>query len=195
VLRSFIEATVMPLHFRHEPLAFAKWKRNSYRVPPLRGGNGILARLVAAKLIDATLAQRTADVYGTLNGAVHGAESELAHSGMFRGARTRPNCSSERFAGWCALYTECVEVATRLLVAGGYTWSVTTDAELFCNSCHNREPSEFALAKLQFGDRLYDRIRCERCKSAQVRQLHHARDVPVTPWEFPGVQFTRERVL
>jgi hypothetical protein len=83
----------------------------------------------------------------------------------------------------------------RLLVAGGDKWAVTKDAELFCNSCHNRERSEYALAKLQFGDRCYDRIRCERCKSVQVRRLHHARDVPVTRWEFPGVQFTREHVL
>ncbi|HEX8086563.1 MAG TPA: hypothetical protein VF529_19910 [Solirubrobacteraceae bacterium] len=195
VLRGFLEAAVMPLHFSRDPGAFSRWQRGRYRTPALRGRQGILRELTNEGLIDDALADQAAAAYGTLSAAVHGAEAELEHAGVFRGERPIPGVSAQKLARWSRVFGLVVEAGTRLLAAVSNDRPPSTRSQLFCNSCHNGDEKRFAVSALQFGDALYDRVRCEICGATRVQPLHFARELDAMPWEFPGVHFTRERSL
>ncbi|MGO9974512.1 MAG: hypothetical protein ACLP01_17265 [Solirubrobacteraceae bacterium] len=195
VLRGFVESSVMPLHFFLDSNALDGWKKGTYRTPPLRGGQGILKRLVAAKVIDGHLATQTGHIYGELNRSVHSAEADLEHPGIFRGEHPVPGFSEARLRRWVSAYREAVEAGIRLMAAGISAWSTNWPDALFCNSCHNGDADGFSINRLDFGDQACDHIRCKVCGQAQVRPLRLAKDLPPYEWEFPGIYFSRTTPL
>jgi hypothetical protein len=196
VLRLFLESVVMPIHFCSDHDAFRRWRHGSYKTPSrFSGPGGLLADFVCRRLISSDLAHDTSSVYGALSAAIHGTKAELDHGAVFAGNEVSLGFSYKRLERWCRRFMQTADVALKLLFANLAQWDVAQPDGLFCDKCHNAHPQNFDVACVEFGDRLYDRLRCNRCGSVRMGPLRLAQPEDEIPWEFPGVYFSRNAEL
>ncbi|MFC2029841.1 tetratricopeptide repeat protein [Chloroflexota bacterium] len=142
VLRNHLEGAVLQVHFCENPHVFRAWKKNDYRVPPLRGKKGMLKKLVRRNLITQDVADVASNLYGQLNGCMHGAEGRLIHSGMASGDGWVRQFDASKFADWSAMFCEVAEVGLRLQRVLLTQWGTHEhDDRVFCRICHSEDVS------------------------------------------------------
>ncbi len=87
VLRGFLEMAAVHLYLTVRPEQYAGWVRGEFRVPPFR--QRLLRDLLSSGVLSGTLFDNMADMYGILNGAIHGAERRYVNSGTQTGVIKR----------------------------------------------------------------------------------------------------------
>ena len=80
VLRAFLEGQVFDLKLALDEESFSNRKKGNYRVPNLRGRDGLLSNLERQGSLEPILRSRIDFAYEDLNASVHGAERTLIHS-------------------------------------------------------------------------------------------------------------------
>ena len=152
----------MPLHFCIDRASFREWRDGNYRIPRFRGRNQLLEQLVARSLLSEQIANDIGDLYGRLSGSIHNEEEELAFSGVLGGNDLVVGFSIERLHEWADLYATTLDVAIREVIATIDVWDANRPADPFCATCHNE--TEFTIVAERFGQELYDKSTCTRCR-------------------------------
>jgi hypothetical protein len=138
ILRSYLEDLVLPIHFGHVPADLHAWKTGNYRVPPVRGRNGMIKEFRDAQLVSPALAEQVSRTYEGLNSAVHGSEQHLIHRGSeyrrYRGHIFKPDDCLH----WCHSVIAAVEVGAQLLAINAKQWAAFRSTHpVICSICHN----------------------------------------------------------
>jgi hypothetical protein len=186
-LRSVLELTVMPLHFCIDRASFREWINGSYKTPRFRGPKGLLKQLVAGSLLSEQTANDIGDLYGRLSGSIHNEEKELAFSGVLGGKDAVVGFSIERLHEWADLYADTLDAAIRVVIATIDVWDANRPADPFCATCHNE--TAFVIVAERFGQELYDKITCTRCRTTTVRPLRLADPSTEAAPILPGLKF------
>ena len=138
VLRSYVENIILPLYLCADVHAFTRWQKNRFRVPPMRGQDGILTFLVDKYILSEELADKAADLYGNLNEAVHGAERNMIHSGTPRGEWSGQIFDDGKFAQWCDCLCRAIDLGIHLTKINLLQWALAKPkGKLDCLICHN----------------------------------------------------------
>lgn len=162
VLRNFLEDLVLPIHFCDNPDDFLAWKSNDYRVPPLRGRNGILRRLIKQQILSEQIANEISNLYRDLNSYIHGSERRLVHRGLYTGSWMGPVFKYDDFCGWCKYLSQSVDLGVRLLRINLIRWqSIRARGEVLCPICHNDK--DFDTERFEFGGEWHIRYHCRQC--------------------------------
>ncbi len=162
VLRSYLEDLVLPIHFCENPTEFLDWKANNYRVPALRGKNGILKALVGKNIISNQLADEVSSVYDDLNGCIHGSEKRLINKGQFSGTYMGHVFKEDDFSEWCNYFCRSVDAGVKLLAINFDQWqSIRSAHKIVCAICHNN--SDFDRQETWFGGRKSCIYKCRQC--------------------------------
>ena len=186
-LRSLLELVVMPLHFCVDRTSFREWRNGSYRTPHFRGSKGLLEQLVARSLVSEQTAKDIGDLYGHLSGSIHNEEKELAFSGALAGDNPLGGFSIERLHEWASLFAATLDVAIRVVIAAIDVWDANRPADPFCATCHNE--TTFSIVAERFGQQLYDKITCTKCRSTTVRPFRLADPSTEAKPTLPGLKF------
>jgi hypothetical protein len=148
MLRNILEETFMPLHFCDNTKDFDDWKANNYRVPKLRGREGLIKKLVNKGIISNSLSTRIADLYGKLSGYIHGSENTLIHQNIHSGENHKVEFNSGEFYKWCEIFRDCMDICIELLKINFSQWHSIHSTKLeelakigktLCNICHNED--------------------------------------------------------
>jgi hypothetical protein len=169
VLRSFLEAIVLQLYFCENQTAFMSWKSDQFRVPSFRGRNGMIEQLLSRRIIPDALATTAMNLYGDLNGAIHGSEGRLIHSGMYKGDWLGHIFRRDRYEEWCRYLASSVTTAIPLIRIHINEWqrlSSTNPPILRCDVCHNK--TEFDIDESIFAGRAHSTIHCKVCGNSMT---------------------------
>ncbi len=167
VLRNYIEGMVVQLYFCDNLGDFEAWQEGTYKVPSLRGKGGMLEVLESGGLLPTDLSKLASDLYGDLNGSIHGAERRLLHTGVFEGKWAGCIFKYERFKEWCECFARCVDVGIRILRLSSNLWLNTRPQDrIVCDVCHNAIATEFEIDKSELNAGTVS-FRCKRCGSIQ----------------------------
>ena len=167
-LRSFLETAVLQLHFCMNDGDFQNWRQNKFKVPSMRQKNeGLLWRLRDGGAITANLATRSADLYGELNGFIHGSEAHLIHRGAHVGKWRGQVFKEDDFHEWCDLLSRTVEIGIRFIALTTERWHqrLIADPEM-CSICHGKAFDETPV--FHAGRRLR-KMKCRQCGWEQHR--------------------------
>lgn len=162
VLRSFIEDLVLPINFFDRPKEFADWKADNYFVPSLRGRDGLLKKLVGRGTMSQKLADDVSDIYGALNGYIHGSEKHLINRGELSNQGEGHTFKTDDFNEWCAYVSRTVEVGIHLLKINVEQWEgYRAKRKVICTKCHNE--SDFDIETFMFGGQEFTKYSCHVC--------------------------------
>ena len=164
VLRNFLEGVVVEIFFCGNPTAFASWKADAFRIPSFRGKNGMLDELLARGVLPPDLVNTGSDLYGDLNGSIHGAESRLIHAGAFTKNWTGLLFKYQSFAMWTGYFARCIDFAIRVLKINIDRWqkiSSSVVSGIQCNVCH--KSNDFDIEKSQFAGVDRSTLGCRQC--------------------------------
>jgi hypothetical protein len=162
VLRGYLENLVLPIHFCEHPKEFLAWKANNYRVPSLRGKDGILSSLTNKNVVSNHLAEEVSNIYGNLNGCIHGSEKRLIHKGLFSGTYMGHVFKEDDFGEWCNYFWRSVDVGIKLLAINFEQWqNIRSAGEVMCTICHNN--SDFDMRETWFGKHKFYIYKCRAC--------------------------------
>lgn len=154
VLRNFLEETLLPINFCENVEEFNQWKAHNYRIPPLRGRDGLIKKLVNRGILPETIGQAIADLYGDLNSYIHGSESKLIHKGLFTGSWDGRIFKTDDFNAWCGYLSRSIDVGIRLLRINYVQWenilsrkwaSLRSQGKILCDVCHNEEDFDISI--------------------------------------------------
>jgi len=138
VLRSFVESVTLQLYFCDNAEAYNKWKTGNYRTPYIRGKGRVLENLVGRELIEKEIADMGSELYGFLNGSIHGAEPHLIYRGVFKDEDTRFYFKYDRFEDWCINLTNGLSFALFTQYATIRHWHQKRYEHGFvCAVCHS----------------------------------------------------------
>lgn len=146
VLRNYIEEIILPINFCDNVDEFNQWKANNYRIPPLRGREGLVKKLVDKRILSEKIGKLVSDLYGDLNSYIHGSENKLIHKGIYTGSRDGLIFKPGDFEVWCDYLSRTLDVGIRLLRVNYVQWekissakwqSLREQGKLFCSVCHN----------------------------------------------------------
>jgi hypothetical protein len=169
VLRNFLEAIVLQLYFCENQTDFKSWKSDHFRTPSFKGREGMVPQLLSRGIIPGTLAAAAVSLYGELNGAIHGSEARLIHSGMHRGAWSGRIFRRDRFDEWSRYFAAIVATAIPMMRIHTNEWkrlSSVSPRVLRCDVCHNTK--EFDISESSFAGRPQSTIRCKTCGSTMT---------------------------
>jgi len=160
-----IRDRVLPIEFCANPTAWAKWMANDYRTPPLRGDKGLLIHLDKAGLLPSGLHKKTSDLYGELNGSIHGSEPKLIHRGLFEGKYLGQVFRYDSFREWCSYLSRSIEAGIQLFRANVVQWEGVLNSKTgpvrICSVCHNE--TDFDVSEELIGNWKRHRYSCRRC--------------------------------
>lgn len=148
VLRSYLEDLILPIHFCENPQDFVNWKANSFRVPPLRGRDGILKMLVEKQIISTEIAYKVSTLYSDLNGSIHGNEKQFINKDIHTGSRLGLIFKYDAFSEWCEFLSQAIDIGIRLLKINYTQWEhiraaksdkLRSRGKVLCRVCHNEE--------------------------------------------------------
>jgi len=148
VLRSFIEETFIPINFCENVEEYNQWKANSYHIPPLRGRDGLIKKLVNKGIITQPLGNEISDLYGGLNGFIHGSEDKLIYKGIFTGSKGGLQFKISDYESWCDYLARSIYIGIRLLRINYVQWerirsvkraALKERGKILCSVCHNEE--------------------------------------------------------
>jgi hypothetical protein len=155
VLRNFVEETLLPINFCENVDEFNQWKANNYHIPPLRGRDGLVKKLVNKGILPDAIGQVISDLYGDLNGYIHGSESKLINKGLFTGSWDGLIFKSYDFEAWCEYLSRSIDLGIRLLRINYVQWeqivshkraSLRSQGKVFCGICHNEEDFDISIS-------------------------------------------------
>jgi hypothetical protein len=192
VLRSFLEEQVIDLLLAHNAKAFEDWKHGSFRVPSLRGKNGLLKLLESDRIIVSPLRARVDLAYDQLNSYVHGAETTLIHSGVFKGKHRGRVLDSKKLDIWSKQVTEVVEIGLWLMKEKTHIWSNNLQSQFtMCGIC--RENTLQEAGGFSFAGTNFLKFRCAACRNEETFSKDPRRRVYVVTVEYGPVQRDRQR--
>ena len=149
VLRSFVEDLVLPIYFCDNPQKFSLWKLDSYRTPKLRGKGGILEILADdRKIISGAIKDTASDLYGELNGTIHGSEKWLIHAGAHTSSSRGFVFKYDVFCEWGEYLCRTVDLGIRLLkvsyiqtegLLSPKRHDLALRGKVLCGGCHNED--------------------------------------------------------
>lgn len=172
VLRGFIESIILPVHFCDNPEAYSNWKSNSYRAPSLRGKNGLLEKMKKALVLPSELADETSDIYGMLNGYIHGSEEHLNNKGISTGQWSGFIYQQPIFELWASMFSNIVELGIKILRIHHEQWEKTKSTYgLFCNVCHGVDLEYF---EFKYAEEKLTKYECKQCGS--IFHLSHEKE-------------------
>ena len=155
VLRNFVEETLLPINFCANVNEFNQWKVHNYHIPPLRGRDGLVKKLVHKGILPEAIGQVISDLYGDLNGYTHGSESKLIHKGLFTGSWSGLIFTSKDFTTWCEYVSRSIDLGIRLLRINYVQWeqiwsqkwaSLRSQGKVLCDVCHNEEDFDISVS-------------------------------------------------
>ena len=171
VLRSFLEDLVLPVYFATNPKAYASWRENDYRTPPLRGRKGILKSLLSEQVLDEELAGEVSEFYDSLNSYVHGSEQRLVNKGYYTRERVGRAFNEDDYTEWCTYVVTAVLFAVPLLQINLAQWEAfSTRHEVVCPICHNDRM--FTAEEFVFGGENFTRYECQSCKNVVTHSFN-----------------------
>jgi hypothetical protein len=175
VLRAFLEGQVVDLELAENQKSFADWKRGEYRVPHLRGRDGLLFKLEGKGTLGSKLRSRIEAAYEDLNAFVHGAEQTLIHSGLFVGEHTGHEFRADKFNQWISQFADVTDICLRLTKLKTEIWlRAFKGDEKKCETC--RESTLSDLRTFVFGGHEFVQRRCQKCgKECTMRKETGAR--------------------
>jgi hypothetical protein len=166
VLRNFLEDVVLDLHFCDNPEDFMKWKQGNLRIPAFRGKSGMLKKLTDHGLLSQDLREAADNLYGDLNGSIHGAEHHLVNRGVFRGEWAGLIFTYERFVEWCNYFSRCVDLGIRVLRLTVNYWQQSRPSDrIQCDTCHGQD---FDALTQVIADRPMVSLTCRVCGSSMT---------------------------
>lgn len=139
VLRGYLESLVLPIYFCEYPDQFDQWKANNYRVPAMRGKQGILKDLADKQVIATDLAAEISRIYDSLNSYIHGSERKLISRGIFTGNYMGHVFKENDFREWCIYLAEAADVGIRLLAVHFDQWKAKAGGRIICSVCHGAD--------------------------------------------------------
>jgi len=165
MLRNYLEGLVLQLYFCNNRSDFEKWKAGSYKVPPLRGKDGLLENLQSKGVLPPDLSKLASDMYGDLNSSIHGTERRLVHAGLFEGKWAGQMFTYERFKEWCEYFARCVYFGIHALRLSTNLWDNKRPRDrIYCDICHNENVAEFKIDKSRLNEGIVS-FTCRRCGS------------------------------
>jgi hypothetical protein len=167
MLRNFLEGIILQLHFCENRNDFERWKTGVYKVPPLRGKDGLISSLQNSGLLPPDLSKSASDLYGDLNGSIHGAQGRLINTGVFEGKWAGQIFKYDRFREWCEYFSRCVEIGIHILRISTNLWQEKRpQGRVYCDVCHNENANEFTIDKTQVHEGIIS-FTCNRCGNEQ----------------------------
>jgi hypothetical protein len=161
VLRGYLESLVLPIYFCEYPDQFDQWKVNNYRVPAMRGKQGILKDLADKKVITIDLAAEISRIYDSLNSYIHGSERKLISRGIFTGDYMGRVFKENDFREWCIYLAEAVDIGIRLLAIHFDQWKAKAGGRIICSICHG---ADFDMSpEMGFGGEEHYNYKCLHC--------------------------------
>lgn len=162
MLRNFIEDLVLPIQFCDSPQEYISWKANNYRVPPLRGKNGLLKKFKENQILSSQLADKVSDLYGKLNGFVHGSEERLINKGHYSSNWEGHVFKEKDYKEWCNLVCRTIEIGIYLLKRNLDQWQqLKSQGSIVCLICHSQ--NQFDTDKEIFGNEEFIQYTCQIC--------------------------------
>lgn len=146
ILRNFLEELIMPIHFCDNMHEFEQWKANHYRTPALRGRDGLIRRLADKGILPAAIATEVTNLYGDLNGYVHGSENKLNYKNVHSSRPAGLMFRYDDFCTWADYLSRSIDIGIRLLRINYLQWDTILSAKrealkregrVICTSCHN----------------------------------------------------------
>lgn len=171
VLRSFLEDLVLPIYLCDNYDKFIVWKLNDYRVPTLRGRNGILKDLVNRQILTGEIADKISDLYRALSSCIHGTENRLIHKGIYTGRWMGQTFKYDEFCEWTNYLSHSVDLGIHLLRTNISQWqNIRNSCKVLCYICHNDK--DFDTEKYEFGGKWYIRYYCRQCGNEMSFTAH-----------------------
>lgn len=162
VLRSFLEDLVLPVYFATNPPAYARWRENNYRTPPLRGPKGVLNKLVNKEVLFDELRNHVGELYDNLNSFIHGSEQRLINSGHYTKDWVGHAFKEESYLEWCTYVSTAVTLAIHLLRINLAQWEqFREERRIVCPICHNDR--DFSANEFTFGGEMFTQYGCQSC--------------------------------
>lgn len=178
VLRGFIESVVLPIYFCEYPKKYDDWKNNDYHAPPLRGDKGILKLLTNRNLIDESLATDVYDLYGLLNGYIHGSEQNMNNKGVTSGDWAGFVFQNSEFKKWVSIYSRCVFSGVKLLRKHHLQWEKIKSSDIeMCNICHG---SSFTVNKV---NKDINERKCDKCGGIMHQRITDSKQIIISTVE------------
>jgi len=175
MLRNFLEGIILQFYFCENIDDFRGWKRGTFKVPSLRGKDGLIKWLRDKDLLSSELSQSVSDLYGELNGSIHSAQIRMIHTGVFEGQWAGKIFKYDRFKVWCELFAKCVNVGIQILRLNTNLWlEKRPQDKVYCDTCHNENINEFTIDKTEIHEG-YITFICNRCNDV-IMKKHISRD-------------------
>jgi hypothetical protein len=115
-LRGLLELSVLHVAFAANASSYEAWQNGDYRIPSLRGKNGLLKTLVGEKVLTSDVATRVGDLYEQLNGTIHSTEGKMIHTGLDKGRWAGLQFKSDQHHDWCNFVAQTLSVCIDLLI-------------------------------------------------------------------------------
>lgn len=154
VLRNLVEELVLPIHFCDSVAEYDQWKASNYRVPPLRGRDGLIRRLVSRRILPDAIGNEVISLYGDLNDYIHGSENHLIHKGFYIGSWDGFIFKYDDFGTWCNYLSRTLDLGIKLLRLNYVQWDkifsekwkiLRAKGKILCDTCHNEEDFDVAV--------------------------------------------------
>jgi hypothetical protein len=179
ILRNFLEDLVLPIQFCDTPQEYTNWKADNYRVPPLRGRDGLLKKMVDRNLLPSSLADTVSTLYGNLNGFVHGSEKRLINKGQYSRTWAGHVFKPDDFNEWCKFVSQAVAAGIHLLKINLEQWeTIRSQRRVICSTCHNDK--DFDISKHTFGGEEFTNYRCLKCGGGMTLNSAFGKSFTVT---------------
>lgn len=162
LLRNFLEDVILPIYFCDNRQAFVDWRDNGCQTPRMRGGKGLLNNLMGRRILSEDIIKVVSDLYGELNGCIHGSERRLINKGFGSASWMGFVFKYDDFSEWCRYLCISVDLGIRLLRTNVNQWlSSRPSGKVFCDICHNED--EFDSRESESAGKRYIEYHCRRC--------------------------------
>jgi|GEM_PF-1464821 hypothetical protein len=167
VLRAFLEGQIVDLVLARDNVAFAMWKQGNYRIPNLRGKDGLLKQLQKSGILALPMTDRIDRAYSTLNSSIHGREDMLINSGLFAGNHTGRAFRTDKLDLWSQQLGETVQIGVLLMKEKTKIWLNNLQSQWkMCEVCREQTLEKSIL--FVFGGEEFARSSCRICKHEQT---------------------------
>lgn len=167
VLRGFLEHNVVQLYLCNNPAAFKLWLENDYRVPQFRGRKSMLADLVSREIFSESLAEYASEIYGELNGAIHGSRDFFIHGEKVNGDTRGIEFNREYFDRWCEYFSRVTYFGIQAMRISVLEWAkIKSTLGAVCSICHSGDHLEIEDTLL--GAENLEIINCTACGNSMT---------------------------
>ncbi|SJZ89052.1 hypothetical protein [Selenihalanaerobacter shriftii] len=115
VLINFLKDLILPLYFCDNIDDFKDWKAGDYKVPPMKGEEGILSKLVNGGVLPKKTSEYIEELYDALYAYVDGSEHFLINKGLHSDDWLGHSFKQEVFYKWCGFIAETISIGMHLM--------------------------------------------------------------------------------